>query len=46
MDTKVEAPSNMRIILESDINTIKKWNSVFGEAGIITAIVRPDCKKS
>lgn len=42
----MEARSNMRVIIESDVNTIKKWKSVFEEAGIITAIVRPDFKKS
>ena len=46
MDTKMEAPLNMRVIMETDVTTIKKWKSVFEAAGILTAIVRPDLKKS
>ena len=36
----------MRVILESDVVTVKKWKSVFEDAGIITAVVRPDFNKS
>jgi hypothetical protein len=36
----------MRVILHSDITTIKKWKSVFEAAGITNEIVRPDLKQS
>lgn len=42
MDTSLK----MRAIIKSDVTTIKKWKSVFEEAGIRTAVVREDHKKS